>query len=164
MPKSSKNSEVYSYRQVEDALAKALDIPPHPIAPLRARLKVFQRIGFTPEKPGRGKVIRYAITDIYDWALGLALADLGLDPKAIAAMIEPGSTMRLLQRIAADDDYFYMVQPHALKPDGFTHRGGLDGRGVTADTINRLAGGRVSLINIKMLLQAVDKALIGSEY
>lgn len=163
MPKSWGNSDAYTYRQVEDALARALDIPPHPIAPLRGRLKVFQRLGLTPEKPGQGKVIRYTIADIYDWALGLALADLGLDPKAIVAMIEPGSTMRLLQTIGNQDDYFYTVQPRALKPDSFITTGGLARSGVTADGINGLAGGRVSLINIKMLLGAVDEALIGSE-
>jgi hypothetical protein len=42
----------------------------------------------TPSAPGTGKIIRYRTTDIFTWAIGLALADFGLGPESITQMLK----------------------------------------------------------------------------
>lgn len=107
----------YGYAAVEAALARVFLENSKNIAPLRGRLKAFQRAGLTPESPGRGRVIRYTIANIYDWALALALADFGLPPESIIPFIKQGYFYDdYLPTIAKEknDFLFFCVRPFIL--------------------------------------------------
>ncbi|WP_413989368.1 hypothetical protein ACMDCR_25865 [Labrys okinawensis] len=76
--------DVYSYKQVEAALAKVQGAPERSIGVIRGRIKRLQTLGLSPSNPGKGKRLTYQFKDIALWALALEMAQLGLDPTYIA--------------------------------------------------------------------------------
>ena len=80
----------YSYNMIENALARVFGVDEPFIAPLRARINGLQRNGMTPDKPGRGKVIKYRTEDAYDYALALSLAEFGMTPLVILKQFNLG--------------------------------------------------------------------------
>lgn len=76
-------STMYSYGQVESALARVHGIPTDAIGAFRARIKHFQKIGIVPSSPGKGRRIDYSLRDIFLWGFALELAEFGIDPVVI---------------------------------------------------------------------------------
>ena len=79
---------MYSYGQVEAALAAVHQIPPNAIGAFRGRIKHFQRIGIVPASPGKGRRIDYTLTDVYLWGFSLELAEFGMDPITISKILK----------------------------------------------------------------------------
>jgi hypothetical protein len=72
---------MYTYGQVERALAQLHGIPPERAAgKLRSRLKHFSRIGLTPSRPGKGQKLLYTSMDCARWAICLEFAQLETPP------------------------------------------------------------------------------------
>lgn len=82
---------MYPYSAVEDALAGAFGVPLEARGALRGRLKNFQKLNFRAAAPGRGKHLLYSASNVYDWGLGLSLAEFGIDPSVICCTIRSGS-------------------------------------------------------------------------
>ena len=100
-------------------------VAPGNLLVLRGRLKSFQRVGLTPSSPGRGKVIRYRITDIFTWALGLALADFGLGPESIAQMLKQpwvDGYYAEAARVPKGEHLFFVLYPYVLKYTAFPEK------------------------------------------
>jgi hypothetical protein len=52
-------TRMYTYSQVESALARVHHIPDSSLGSFRGRIKHFQRIGIVPQSSGKGKKISY---------------------------------------------------------------------------------------------------------
>jgi hypothetical protein len=74
---------LYSYAQVENALAEAFGIGPDKRGALRGRIKHFQRLGISPSSPGKGRTIDYEKKDALRWAIAMEFAEFGIDPTVI---------------------------------------------------------------------------------
>lgn len=79
---------MYSYGQVEAALAAVHRIPPKALGAFKGRIKHFQRIGIVPASPGKGKRIDYSLTDVYLWGFCLEFAEFGMDPVTIKKLAD----------------------------------------------------------------------------
>ncbi len=101
---------MYTYGQVERALAQLHGIPPEQAAgKLRSRLKHFSRIGLTPSKPGKGQKLLYTPLDCARWALCLQFAELATPPervKQILALYGP-SILKSFARPMQEEDLFF---------------------------------------------------------
>ena len=78
---------MFTYSQVETALAKTFAIRNEALGAFRGRIKHFQRLGLVPSSPGKGRKISYEREDIYKWAIGLEFAEFGVDPSLIKNFI-----------------------------------------------------------------------------
>jgi hypothetical protein len=86
---SAKEPHTYPYADVERALAAVFGVDAVGRAGwLRGRLQHFRRLGLTPDGPGKGKTIAYAVEDIDKWLIGLEMAHLRLDPTLIVELIK----------------------------------------------------------------------------
>jgi hypothetical protein len=160
--------DTFGYAKVEEALAKVFKTNKRTLLALRGRLKSFQRAGLTPQKPGRGKVIKYTIYDVYDWAWALALADFGLDPQAIFSLVQKGyfkaDYLGVIEKIK-DDNWFFAALPYVLKASELSeHKISvrfvmIKGSELSAKKILEL-GGRLALIDMTGLKKSVDEALL----
>jgi hypothetical protein len=164
----------WNYKQLEAALAEIFEVAPGRargtgnLLVLRGRLKSFQRVGLTPSSPGRGKVIRYRINDIYTWALGLALADFGLGPESIARILEQpwvdGYYTEAL-RSPKGEHLFFVLSPYVLRYTAFRERETqyviMRGSQISGKNITAL-GGRAALIDITFLLDKIHAKLCTS--
>jgi hypothetical protein len=158
--------ETFGYAKVEEALAKVFKTNKRTLLALRGRLKSFQRAGLTPQKPGRGKVIKYTVYDVYDWAWALALADFGLDPQAICSLVQKGyfkaDYLGVIEKFK-DDNWFFAAFPYVLKASELSeHKISvpfvmIKGSELSAKTILGL-GGRLALIDMTGLKKSVDDA------
>ena len=161
----------WNYKQVEAALVQVFSVAPGRLRGagnlliLRGRLKSFQRVGLTPSSPGRGKVIRYRIIDIYTWALGLALADFGLGPESIAEILkQPWADVYYAEaaRVSKLEHLFFLLYPYVLKYTAFPGKETeyliMSGREISGNEITAL-GGRAALIDITLLIEKVDAEL-----
>jgi hypothetical protein len=160
--------DTFGYAKVEEALAKVFKTNKRTLLALRGRLKSFQRAGLTPQKPGRGRVIKYTVYDVYDWAWALALADFGLYPQAICSLLRNGSFKTNYLRVieeTKDDNWFCAVFPYVLKaPELSEHKILIPflmfkGSELSAEKILGL-GGRLALIDMTGLKNSVDEALL----
>ena len=118
MAVKKKDKKTFGYAEVEAALANVFASRGEHLLAMRGRLKAFQKAGMTPETPGRGKVIRYTIEYIYDWAFGLALADFGLTPSKIITFVKKGYFIKsYIPRIVEmhDDSLFFCLFHMLLK-------------------------------------------------
>jgi hypothetical protein len=79
---------MFTYSQVEGALASAFSIRPEAMGAFRGRINHFRRLGLVPSSPGKGRKILYEREHVYKWALSLELAEFGIDPKLIKFNIE----------------------------------------------------------------------------
>ena len=110
---------MYSYGQVETALAAVHQIPPNAIGAFRGRIKHFQRIGLVPASPGKGKRIAYILADVYVWGFCLELAEFGMDPMTIIKIAK-----RIWNTIfytafgqELDSDLYFLFHPALLGKD-----------------------------------------------
>jgi hypothetical protein len=162
------DNDTFGYAKVEDALGKVFKTNKRTLPALRGRLKSFQRAGLTPQKPGRGKVIKYTIDDVYDWAWALALADFGLDPQAICSLVQNGSFkanyLGVIEEFR-DDNWFFAAFPYVLKASELSEHKVfvpfvmIKGSELSAKKILGL-GGRLALIDMTGLKKSVDEALL----
>ena len=163
--------QTWNYKQLEAALAEIFEVAPGRargtgnLLVLRGRLKSFQRVGLTPSSPGRGKVIRYRITDIFTWAIGLALADFGLGPESIAQMLKEAWVEHYYAEAArTSDNLFFVLQPYILKYTGFPEMKQyvlMRGSKISSEGITAL-GGRAALIDLTLLREKMDAELCTS--
>jgi hypothetical protein len=85
---ASRGGEVlFTYGQVEAALAKLHRVDDRALGAFRGRIKHFQRLGIVPSSPGRGKKISYDIDHVILWAFCLELSQFGIDPNIIKRFI-----------------------------------------------------------------------------
>ena len=61
--------EMFTYKEVERALAAVHQISPSAMGAFRGRIKHFQRLGLVPSSPGKGRKISYRLEDVYVWAV-----------------------------------------------------------------------------------------------
>ena len=85
----------FSYRDVLAVLTKAFAADDDVKAgSLKGRLKHFQGHGLAPPASGKGRDIRYTVSDVYDWGFALTLAQLGLPPRFIIKNVRRGRFAR----------------------------------------------------------------------
>jgi hypothetical protein len=77
---------MYTYAEVERALAAVHDVPPSAMGAFRGRIKHFQRLGLVPSSPGKGRKISYRLEDVYMWAVCLEFEEFGIDPVIIKSL------------------------------------------------------------------------------
>jgi hypothetical protein len=81
----------YTYAEVETALAAALGVRTYQRGLLRARLKHVQRLGLIDLQAKKGKQrrrVEYNYAQAAQWLLALILAETGLDPAIVVAMLK----------------------------------------------------------------------------
>jgi len=78
----------YTYQIVETALARVFGANEEAQRGIfRARLKHLQRSGLPSEAPGKGQRISYTDEQVCDWLVALQVAELGIDPVLVVALI-----------------------------------------------------------------------------
>jgi hypothetical protein len=87
-PRQRFEKPLFSYAQVEQALATAFGVSPDVRErAFRARLKHFQRLRVPAARPGKGSALAYSLEDAAKWALLLMGAEVGIEPVAMAKVI-----------------------------------------------------------------------------
>jgi hypothetical protein len=106
----------FSYSQVERALAETFGIPDR-MGSLRGRLKHLQRLGLSPDSPGKGRRISYRKQDAFKWAVALALSEFGIDPTIIVPFVSnrlwPTLHFEIEKNERIDSEYV-IFYPHLL--------------------------------------------------
>lgn len=107
---------MYRYAQVELALVLAYDIPAESIGAFRGRIKHFQRIGIVPSSPGKGRKIEYQKDTVFLWAFCIELAEFGVDPTVIKAVVDSIWTKHLREAFAYEnvDPLLFVTHPSFL--------------------------------------------------
>lgn len=159
-------SAEYGYAQVEAALLAVFDVKGEHVAKLRSRLKMFQKVGLTPSKPGRGKIIKYTISNVYDWGFAVALADFGLDLPEVCELVKMDyfatSWVPGIKEREGSDALYCILFPHTFSPQKrvkgappflLQWESEINGNGISE------LGGRLSLINLSQLKGSLDQAL-----
>jgi hypothetical protein len=82
LAKAPKTGDDVGYAALEDALATVFGIDQARRGAFRARIQHLRRLGFFPEGPGRGKVVRYDFFEAARILFALELEAFGADPKA----------------------------------------------------------------------------------
>jgi hypothetical protein len=77
----------FSYAEVEEGLAVALAIGGTSRTLFRSRIKHFQRLGVTGERPGKGAPLKYDFAQAAKLVIVLLLADVGLAPIACVKLV-----------------------------------------------------------------------------
>ncbi len=158
---NSKELQTFAYSKVEAALCKVFDARGDGLSSLRGRLKSFQRSGLTPETPGRGKVIRYNMSNIYDWALALTLADFGVTPDKITKLVLPGDFLNSIEIYRETGKDVYLC----IAPRSFSGLDFVFSLKTTSDDIvpekllSEWAGFACAIINLSQLKARVDQAI-----
>jgi hypothetical protein len=98
---------MYTYSQVESALARVHRIPASSLGAFRGRIKHLARLGLVPRSPGKGKKISYEKIDVYKWALALEFGQFGIDPTVIKLFIETHWRSILSDLDASPDKYLF---------------------------------------------------------
>jgi hypothetical protein len=101
----------YTYAEVEGALAHVFTVEVDQSGAFRGRIKHLQRLGLTPESPGKGKKIAYDVEWVMIWAFCLELSQFGIDPTAIMkiyARAWPSVRTYLVGRYSAIDCCFVL--------------------------------------------------------
>jgi hypothetical protein len=77
---------MYSYAQVEAALAEVHHVDDRAIMAFRGRINNLKRLGVVPSSGGRGKKITYDVFNVLELAFCLQLAEFGIDPSTISKL------------------------------------------------------------------------------
>jgi hypothetical protein len=77
---------MYTYAQVESALAKVHQVDDGAITAFRGRINNLKRLGVVPTSGGRGKKISYNVFDVLALAFCLQLFEYGIDPSTISKL------------------------------------------------------------------------------
>jgi hypothetical protein len=97
----------FSYAEIEQALAAAFGVSPDVRErQFRARLKHFSRLGVPSNKPGKGSRLLYSLEDAAKWLLMLMGAEIGIEPVAMARVIDRHWQQYLapIMRMAINDE------------------------------------------------------------
>jgi hypothetical protein len=156
---TGQKAETFAYADVEHALAEVFEATGEALVSLRGRLKAFQKAGITPDSPGRGRVIRYSVSDVYDWALCLSLADFGMTPEKIKVMVTPGQLLEKTNKFPNNDAVFMVIVPPSFRGYEVTEKHFVSGRGMSADSLERVGRFANLAICLSRLKTAVDRAL-----
>jgi hypothetical protein len=168
---------MFTYAQVEKALASAFEVRTDAMGAFRGRIKHFQRLGLVPSSPGKGKKISYHREDIYKWAIGLEFAEFGLDPTVIKAQLVFAwpKVRRTLFLDPPDADKLFVFYPNiisgfltderpprtgglvCLVVDDLSQLPKLPESNVTYELLSR----RLGMINLGRLRRDVERALSG---
>jgi hypothetical protein len=180
--------EMFSYSQAEAALARMYETPSDPSqrGAFRARIRNFQKLGIPfGVNPGRGSRIEYGLPEIYQWMLCLELAEFGMPPSTIAAILKKRwkPTIRSeksdgilfnLTRAAAEDcsknvdaqDVYLCVSPAAMSQAwSKSNRPDLHFRWFNQDQsdlfLRNVTGAqrRACVINVTYLLRSLQEAI-----
>jgi hypothetical protein len=89
----------YSYGDVEDGLATALDIDDAWRSQFRARIKHHQRLGAIGERSRRGVSVKYSFEQAARLAILFMIADVGLDPILSVQVIDDWWEKMLRRRV-----------------------------------------------------------------
>lgn len=157
---NSNEQKTFAYSKVEAALCKVFDARGDGISSLRGRLKSFQRSGLTPETPGRGKVIRYTMSNIYDWALALTLADFGVTPEKIIKLVIPGEFIRSIKTYRETGrDVYLCIAPRSFSELDFVFSLLTTAEDITERLLSEWAGFACAIINLSEIKARVDRAV-----
>jgi hypothetical protein len=168
-----------AYSQVEEALANAFSILPEAMGAFRGRINHLRRLGLVPSSPGKGQRISYDREHIYKWAIGLELAEFGVDPGLIKFIIEK-FVWRLTRNYLIGDsqlaDKLLVFYPNMLSGLGQYGQKRIVG-GFVCDVVDNLRdidrfressqgrldhelmSGRLGMINLGRLRRAVENGL-----
>jgi hypothetical protein len=108
---------MFTYSQVERALATVHEISPSAMGAFRGRIKHFQRLGLVPSSPGKGRKVSYRLEDVYMWALCLELQEFGVDPAIIKELHRLANFRRAVSWLSAEDNLeqlYFVFYPNFL--------------------------------------------------
>jgi hypothetical protein len=104
---------MFTYRQVEAALAGLHNVDDVSLGAFRGRIKHFQRLGVVPRSPGKGRKISYTFDDAFVWAFCLELSEFGMDPTIILIVTEYLKPSLLkdetLSKLEGNNDKVYFI-------------------------------------------------------
>ena len=175
---------MFTYSQVESALARANRVPAQSLGAFRGRIKHFQRLGMVPASPGKGTKISYTREHVYSWAICLELAQFGIDPTIIKVMLWSFDDGRFLKNLiqkaieSTKESYFVFYPNLASNPfktdvvEPWDSGGGYSDDNMTyistiihsLDELKEhpeldLMMTRLAMINLSHVLREVEKAL-----
>ncbi len=153
---------MFTYSQVEGALARAHGITEETLGAFRGRIKHFQRLGIVPASPGKGKKIAYEIEDVWIWAFCLEMAQFGTDPAVIKEMVTLFRNEIIELFRDADKkgvDMFLAFQPNFMLSSERPKIAPVPAIGVSAQQLDYAFGRRVALFNVTTIKTAIDAAL-----
>jgi hypothetical protein len=165
---------VYSYAQVESALAKVHLVDASAIGAFRGRINNLKRLGIVPSSGGRGKKISYEIQDVWRLAFFLELAQFGIDPAIMKSFFE-SCVPKIIRAFgdAGNDNHgiyfafgmnimtgsFYAGTKLTDETNVFSERI-FDAPDISAENLERCLGSsRFALFNVTKLKRDIDRAL-----
>lgn len=74
---------MFSFAQVFEAICEVHSVEDDRTSALDGRLKNFQRLGFAPTNPGKGKRVSYSAEDALLWCVALEMGKFSLPPTII---------------------------------------------------------------------------------
>lgn len=161
---------MFTYAQVEAALAKLHKVDSRALGAFRGRIKHFQRLGIVPSSPGRGKKIRYEMEHVLTWAFCLELSEFGIDPTIIKRFVRVlGSAIIAEFKTVSESecDKYFAFHPNIMS-DWFYSGADLFGTiktdcfcasELSASKIEAEFGRRVALINLTKIQRELEAAL-----
>jgi hypothetical protein len=160
---------MFTYSQVERALAAVHQVPPSGMGSFRGRIRHFQRLGMVPSSPGMGRKISYEMQHVYTWGFALELSEFGIDPSVIKVFTDSqaGQMIRDLVLLSRPSDRYFIFYPNMLSR-WFQNEGGQHEWAIEAgpDDLAKLADAdpkfltRAALINMSHMRREIDKALV----
>jgi hypothetical protein len=161
---------LFTYGQVEAALAKLHKVDDRALGAFRGRIKHFQRLGIVPSSPGRGKKISYEMEHVIIWAFCLELSQFGIDPSIIKRFIAVlgFAIIADFEKIShSTDDMYFAFYPNIMSNWFYSDEGlfgtikthGYSASELSAPKIEAEFDRRVSMINLTKLKKELDAAL-----
>lgn len=126
---------MYSYSQVEGALARVHNVSPNALGAFRGRINNLKRLGVTPSAGGRGKKISYDEFDVLKLAFCLQLTEFGIDPATISQMVFSINSFVIdaaKQSENSAEDIYIVILPSILTAQIHESTPGADPTGVGA--------------------------------
>lgn len=161
---------LFTYGQVEAALAKLHRVDDRALGAFRGRIKHFQRLGIVPSSPGRGKKISYEMEHVIIWAFCLELSEFGIDPtiiKRFIAVLGYAIIDAFENASHYTSDRYFAFYPNIMSnwfnseegPFGTIRTDCFCASELSASRIEAEFDRRVSLINLTRLKKELDAAL-----
>jgi hypothetical protein len=163
---------MFTYSQVERALAAVHEISPPAMGAFRGRIKHFQRLGLVPSSPGKGRKVSYRLEDVYMWALCLELQEFGIEPVIIRHLHRLADFRIMITWLISEDDseqrdLYFVFYPNFLSQwytntlwsswGTFVHD--LSEITTGSDVVSERLKTRMASINLKRLRAAVRRSL-----
>ena len=102
---------MFTYAEIEKALAVALQIRPEERPAFAARLRHLRNLGIPEAKPGSGKRIWYAMEDAHQMLVALLLESLACSPRSAVSAAE-----RYKKHYPARTDLMVVLPPGDVIP------------------------------------------------